>query len=97
MVDVRYRNGRLERLFKSEQALVREYGRALTKKIGMRVVELESANVMSEVLDGPGRWEQLVGDRSMWSARLNGNYRLLVSAADRDAQSATVVDVTDYH
>lgn len=97
MVDVRYRNGRLERLFKSEQALVREYGRALTKKIGMRVVELESANVMSEVLDGPGRWEQLVGDRSMWSALLNVNYRLLVSAADRDAQSATVVDVTDYH
>ncbi|WP_369371461.1 type II toxin-antitoxin system RelE/ParE family toxin [Promicromonospora sp. Populi] len=97
MVDVQYPNRRLEKLFKSEQALVRAYGRELATKIGMRLVELETASVMSEVLDGPGRWEQLVSDRSKWSARLNRNYRLIVSAATHDAESAMVVDVEDYH
>jgi proteic killer suppression protein len=53
---------------------------------------------MADLLAGPGRWEELTGDRAgQWSARLTSNWRLIVQPEQRDVITVIIVEIVDYH
>ena len=50
------------------------------KKLRMRLNELRSARTLSDVFEGPGRWELLTGNyKGYASGRLTANDRLIVA------------------
>jgi proteic killer suppression protein len=75
----------------------KSYSATVAKSLKLRIFELRMAEVIEDVLLGPGRWERLTADRAgQWSARLSANWRLIV-AAEPEATAAMVVEVSDYH
>jgi proteic killer suppression protein len=108
---VTYSNRRLEKQCTQEKEKRKAFNRAVAGSLGRRVNELMSAENIGDVLDGPGRWEVLTGDRDgQISGRLSPNDRLIVEVACRDAlegedqmaliRAATdveVIEIVDYH
>ncbi|MGM7422251.1 type II toxin-antitoxin system RelE/ParE family toxin [Cellulosimicrobium sp. CpK407] len=98
MLEVTYASAHFERVCTDERAMRKEVGAEVAKALRRRLAELRSAETMADVLDGPGRWEQLTGDRrGTWSARVSANWRLIVEVAGADSTSVVVVRLEDYH
>lgn len=88
----------LERTCTSERRMRAAYGVNVAKKLKLRIAELTYVEQMADLLAGPGRWEELTGDRAgLWSARLTANWRLIVRAELRDVITVVVLDIEDYH
>lgn len=93
-----YATRELERQCTDERYMQRKLGAQVAKALKLRVAELRYSTDMQDLLLGTGRWEELTGDRAgQWSARLTANWRLIVSAEERDVLTVTVVEITDYH
>ena len=74
------------------------YGANVAKKLQLRLAELTYVDEMADLLAGPGRWEELTGDRAgQWSARLTANWRLIVQPEQRDLITVIIVEIVDYH
>lgn len=74
------------------------YGANVAKKLKLRLAELTYVDEMADLLAGPGRWEELKGDRAgQWSARLTANWRLVVQPEQRDVITVIIVEIVDYH
>ena len=53
---------------------------------------------MADLLEGSGRWEELKADRvGQWSARLTGNWWLIVPPEPGDLVTVLVVQIIDCH
>ncbi len=73
-------------------------GANLAKKLKLRIAELTYVEGMADLLEGPGRWEELKADRAgQWSARLTGNWRLIIQSEEGDEVTVLVVEIIDYH
>ncbi|WP_193509050.1 type II toxin-antitoxin system RelE/ParE family toxin [Cryobacterium sp. BB736] len=93
-----YAERELERQCTDERYMQRKLGAQVAKALKLRIAELRYATEMQDLLLGTGRWEQLSGDRSgQWSARLTGNWRLIVQPDERDAHTVIVIEIVDYH
>ena len=56
-------------------------GAERAKKLQLRLDDLRAAEKMADLLQMTGKWEELKADRAgQWSARLTGNWRLIVEA-----------------
>jgi len=70
----------------------------VAKKLKLRIAELSYVADMADLLEGSGRWEELKADRvGQWSARLTGNWRLIVQPEPGDLVTVLVVQIIDYH
>ena len=76
----------------------KDLGTNVAKKLKLRIAELKYVGEMGDLLEGSGRWEELKADRvGQWSARLTGNWRLIVQPDEGDEVAVLVVEIIDYH
>jgi proteic killer suppression protein len=88
----------LERGCTDARRMQTTYGANVAKKLKLRLAELTYVDEMADLLAGPGRWEELTGDRAgQWSARLTSNWRLIVQPEQRDVITVIIVEIVDYH
>jgi toxin HigB-1 len=88
----------LERICTDARRMQTTYGTNVAKKLKLRLAELAYVDEMSDLLAGPGRWEELTGDRAgQWSARLTANWRLIVRPERRGVTTVIIVEIVDYH
>jgi proteic killer suppression protein len=88
----------LERVCTDARRMQTTYGANVAKKLKLRLAELTYVDEMADLLAGPGRWEELTGDRAgQWSARLTANWRLIVQPEQRDVITVIIVEIVDYH
>jgi proteic killer suppression protein len=88
----------LERVCTDARRMVATYGAEVAKKLQLRLAEVAYVDEMADLLAGPGRWEELRGDRAgQWSARLTANWRLIVEPEERDVITVVVIEIVDYH
>ncbi len=97
-MEVRYATRDLERVCTDARRMQTALGANLVKKLKLRIAELTYVEGMADLLEGPGRWEELRADRAgQWSARLTGNWRLIIQSEEGDEVTVLVVEIIDYH
>ncbi len=97
-MEVRYATRDLERVCTDARRMQTALGANLAKKLKLRIAELTYVEGMADLLEGPGRWEELRADRAgQWSARLTGNWRLIIQSEEGDEVTVLVVEIIDYH
>jgi toxin HigB-1 len=97
-VHLDYVDRELERICTDERYMQRKLGAQIAKALKVRIAELRYVAEMLDLLLGTGRWEELSGDREgQWSARLTGNWRLIVEPEEREAITVIVIEIVDYH
>ena len=97
-MELRYASKELERICTEERYMARKLAAQVAKALRLRIAELMYVEEMVDLLHGPGRWEQLRADRlGQWSARLTGNYRLIVEPEQGEVVTVLVVEIMDYH
>lgn len=97
-MEVRYATRDLERMCAEGRRMQAALGVNVAKKLKLRMAELTYIEAMADLLGGPGRWEELKADRAgQWSARLTGNWRLIVQPEEGDEVTVLVVEIIDYH
>ncbi len=97
-MEVRYATRDLERVCTDTRRMLTALGANLAKKLKLRIAELIYVEGMADLLEGPGRWEELKADRAgQWSARLTGNWRLIIQSEEGDEVTVLVVEIIDYH
>ena len=98
LVNLRYATRDLEKACSSARRMQAAFGANVAKKLKLRIAELMYVEEMADLLSGPGRWEELKGNRAdQWSARLTGNWRLIVQPEEGDKMTVLVVEIIDYH
>jgi len=97
-VELEYATHDLERTCTDERVMKKKLGVQVSKSLKLRITELRRAREFDDLRWGVGRWEQLSGDRGgQWSARLTGNWRLIVRPLERDLTAVLVLEIVDYH
>lgn len=88
----------LERTCTDARRMQRALGAHVAKALKLRITELTRVEEMADLPLGTGRWEELKADRAgQWSARLTGNWRLIVQPEPDDEVTVLVVEIVDYH
>lgn len=89
----------LERTCTDARRMQKSLGAERAKKLQLRLDDLRAAEKMTDLVQMTGKWEELKADRAgQWSARLTGNWRLIVEAgAEGDEVTVLVVEIVDYH
>lgn len=97
-MELRFATRELERICTDSRRMQAALGANVAKKLRLRIAELLYVEEMADLLEGPGRWEVLRADRAgQWSARLTGNWRLIVQPDQVDEAIVLVVEIIDYH
>ena len=111
-MDIQFASAKLERIFNSQQQLLKTFGKETAKKIGVRMSVLRSAPTLNTVpTKRPDRCHPLKGDRKgEYAVDLNQPFRLVFEpAGDQlavkgdgsvDTTAVTVIRilrVEDYH
>lgn len=101
-MDISFSSGKLEKTLTSDRELKKNYSTQWVPKIKMRLKELEIADTLEELRDGPGHWHPLTGNLApMWAGEVSGNFRMLITpSTDSAAAEVTAVIVEkigDYH
>lgn len=97
-MELEYSSRSLEKACTNERVMKKTYNVQIAKTLKLRIAEMRRALEPRDLLNGTGRWEELEGDRSgQWSARLSGNYRLIMQPVDRQIVTVLVIEVIDYH
>lgn len=98
-MELRYASRDLERICTDARRMQRDLGAQVAKALKLRITELVRVDAMSDLLLGTGRWEELRADRAgQWSARLTGNWRLIVEPdSEHDEVVVLIVEIVDYH
>ena len=96
-MEVLFADVRLERTCTDEKTMKKRFPTPVVKGLKLRLSELRAVPAITDLLQRPGRWEQLREDRAgQWSGRLTANLRLLVEPRD-DGTVVMVVAIEDYH
>lgn len=102
-MEVRYEDGKLEKLCTDEREMRRKRG-DIADKLRLRVRALETATSVGDLSthDPLGKWHALHADlEGLWAGKLSANYRLLIrpDGADdpTDSVVVTVIEIDDYH
>lgn len=101
-MDVSYSSSKLAKVLTTERELKKNYKAQWVTKIKMRIKELEIADNLEELMDGPGHWHPLTGSLApMWAGEVSGNFRMLITPGSngRAAEvTAVIVEaINDYH
>lgn len=76
------KNNRMEKIMKTESALIREYGRDSARKIMQRIAELKNAENLYEVASLRYTGLHLLSQdrKGQWALKLNANRRMTITA-----------------
>jgi toxin HigB-1 len=97
-MELRYATRDLERICTDSRRMQAALGANVAKTLKLRIAELTYVEEMTDLLEGPGRWEELKADRAgQWSARLTGNWRLIVKPEEAATVTVCIVEIIDYH
>jgi len=111
-LDISFKDNKLAKIFNSEKALVKAYGRANARKIMMRMTLLEGAETLADVpVTPPTRLHELKGKRKgQYAIDVQQPYRLIlepVTSRDRRVNKAStdlgavtairIIAIEDYH
>ena len=108
-MEIKFKDTRLQRLISSEKELTKKYGLALAKQTQTRMLHLEAARNLEELLKMAGTWEPLKGGRkNQFSTHLPNGNRLIVTPDNpkfkedggldlSQITSIIVVEIIDYH
>lgn len=93
---VLYASADLELLCLERDQAVRRLGLDGAKKLGRRIKELETATDIGELLQGPGQWHPLAGDRAgTYAGNVTGGDRIIVALTE--VETWTVLEIVNYH
>ncbi|MGH8828616.1 MAG: type II toxin-antitoxin system RelE/ParE family toxin [Jiangellaceae bacterium] len=97
-MELRYATRDLERICTDARRMQRDLGAQVAKALKLRITELTRVDEMADLLLGTGRWDELKADLAgQWSARLTGNWRLIVEPDLDYAVTVLVVEIVDHH
>lgn len=108
-MEVNFKDARLRRRVSGRKELTKKYGPDLAKQIQTRMLHLEAARNLEELLRMAGKWELLKGGRkNRISGRLPNGNRLIVKPDNpkykedggldlSQITSITVMGIEDYH
>lgn len=101
-MNVSYSSNKLEKALTEAKVMRREYGEQRSRKLQMRVKELEAVGNLAELQEGPGRWHLLTGNLSgRWAGDVSGNFRIIITPLGEgtavEITSVRVEEITDYH
>ncbi|WP_336249127.1 type II toxin-antitoxin system RelE/ParE family toxin [Stomatohabitans albus] len=95
---VAFASKELERICTDERYMQRKLGAKVAKTLKIRIASLTRAQHTDDLLEDIGHWKPLTADRSgQWSARLTGNWRLIIEPDESQCITVTVIAVEDYH
>ena len=97
--------------FGNSKEVIKKHGPENDKKLRNRLDDLDAAQSMDDLLNLPGKWEELKNDRAgQFSARLHGGLRLIVKPQKqppptkpdggldwRAIDSIHIIEMVDYH
>ena len=99
MLEITYRNRKIERICTNAEAAERAYGRDMADKIHQRIDELSAADTIEMMIQYHiGRCHPLSQDRKgQYALDLVHPYRLVFSKSGDKIQIANVIEIVDYH
>lgn len=106
-MEVNFKDTRLRRRISSRKELTKKYGLDLAKQIQTRMLHLEAARNLEELLKMAGKWEPLKGE-NQFSGRLPNGNRLIIKPDNLKFKenggldlnqiiSIVVIEITNYH
>jgi plasmid maintenance system killer protein len=108
-LEITFEDAALARNFQSEREMLKKFGKVRTKRLQVRLKQLQAAETLADMHDMSGRFHELHGDRAgQLSLDLDGPYRLLFRPAgdvrpgqggglDWSACTVVVVGIVDTH
>ena len=99
MLEITYRNRKIERICTNAEAAERAYGRDMADKIHQRIDELSAADTIEMMIQYHiGHCHPLSQDRKgQYALDLVHPYRLVFSKSGDKIQIANVIEIVDYH
>lgn len=82
-MDIKFKNGKLAKVFNTHDTLAREYGDQMARKIAMRFAALQNARTLAAVPDTPPERRHLLSGRrrGQYAVDLVHPYRLVFEPA----------------
>ena len=102
---IEFRDKVLKRCAFDEASALRHMGRKRAKIYQQRVKHIMTAKDFADLMNFPGRFHELVGNRKgLWACDLDQPYRLIIKGAEPDkvviwteVNEAEVLEIVDYH
>lgn len=93
-----FQDRKLAWICSDERRMVKRFGQAQSKKIIMRLNQLQYAPNPESLKHMPGRFHQLVANRNgQWACSLNGPWRMIFEVIDGSDQSVHIIEIINYH
>lgn len=94
-----YQTPELAKLCTDKREATRLLGETCVKYLKRRIKQIEAADSIEDLFQGPGKWHPLKGDRKgEFAASLMGGWRLVTTFnKTTDGLVATLEHVEDYH
>jgi toxin HigB-1 len=81
-MNIEYSNEEAETLCRSQRLLQKKYGKEIVKHMAQRISDLKAAKHLAEMINLPGKFEELTGNRKgQFSLRLDQQFRLILEPA----------------
>ena len=98
-LDITYSSNKLEKQCTRSAVMQRSFKQSICKKLQLRLTELASADILDDLLSGPGNWHPLSADRDgQYGGNLSRHDRIVVSVdTSTNPADALVIEIIDYH
>ena len=99
VLDITYKNKKIEKVCTDAKISDRTYGNEMSEKIQMRIGEIEAANTVEEMIQYHiGRCHPLTNNRKgQYAVDLVHPYRLVFEKHGNEIQVANIMEIVDYH
>lgn len=99
MLDITYKNRKIERICTNAKVADREYGSQMSAKIHMRIDEIRAVDTVEEMIQFRiGRCHALKGNRKgQYVVDLEHPYRLVFTKHGNEIEIAHILEIVDYH
>lgn len=101
-MEIKFDNSSIEKLCSSYEKAFKKLGKKNADKLFMRIATLEAAETLADVINMPGKFHQLSGDRAgMWACSLDGGLRLIFKPEGDHPTNQVIcviiIETVDYH
>ncbi len=110
-MEILFRTEKLREQCNVQQEMVKAFGKAITKKLRVRLDDLHAAPCLEALRNLPGRCHELKGNRKgQLAIGLDGRHRLIIEPANdpvsskpdggldwRATTTVRILDIVDYH
>ena len=109
-MQVRFSSVRLHKLLSDEKSMTKKYGKDASRSVTIRLAHLVAVSNVADLLQMPGDWHHLRGNRSgQLAAKISKSLRLIIMPTRTPPTTAggtidwkrvddiTLLEVVDYH